>query len=180
MRRKNITSDMMKEYIITALLFLMKKDDFSKITIGEITDKAGVNRSTYYRNFCSKEDIIHTFFCNILKQSIASLSEPEKNNYVQYLTHIFEKFYEHKEEILIIHKNQLSYLLLPALNQSFLKNTEAMNNDFQESIPVYYHTGGIFNDFILWFEHGMKPIPKAFAKIISEICLPNSRTMLLK
>lgn len=47
MRRKNTTSKMMKGYIIGALLLLMKKRNFSEISIGEITDKAGVNRSTY-------------------------------------------------------------------------------------------------------------------------------------
>ena len=34
MRRKNTTSKMMKGYIIGALLLLMKKRDFSEISIG--------------------------------------------------------------------------------------------------------------------------------------------------
>ena len=58
MRRKNTTTYMMKEYITEALLQLMKKKEFEKLTIEEITSKAGVNRSTYYRNFKSKEMII--------------------------------------------------------------------------------------------------------------------------
>ena len=46
MRRKNITSEMMMGYIQQALLLLMKDKAYPDITIGEITAKAGVNRST--------------------------------------------------------------------------------------------------------------------------------------
>ena len=40
MRRKNITSEMMMEYIEQALLLLMKDKAYPDITIGEITAKA--------------------------------------------------------------------------------------------------------------------------------------------
>ena len=58
MRRKNKTSDMMKEYIAESLLILMGTGSFEEIKNNEITAKAGVNRSTYYRNFQSKNDIV--------------------------------------------------------------------------------------------------------------------------
>lgn len=179
MRRKNTTTQTMKKYIITALLLLMEKEPFSQITIGQITDKAGVNRSTYYRHFHSKEEIIKTFFCNILKQSILSLPETSQNQLSKYLSHIFKTFYQYKKEILIIHKNQLSYLLLPALNDYFLENADMINKEFETKVPLYYHTGGIFNNFILWFEHDMEPKPEIFAQIASEICLPNIKPLLL-
>ena len=54
MSKKQLT----KEYIIQSLFILMKTKDYSDITIQDITNKAGVNRSTYYRNFSCKENII--------------------------------------------------------------------------------------------------------------------------
>ena len=42
MRRKNLNSELIKEYMVEALLLLMEKKSFEKITIGEITNKAGV------------------------------------------------------------------------------------------------------------------------------------------
>ena len=48
MKRKNVTSDMMRGYMADALLMLMAKKDYANITISEITQKAGVNRSTFY------------------------------------------------------------------------------------------------------------------------------------
>lgn len=47
-----------KEIIADALLELMKKQPFAKIKIEDITEKAGVGRVTYFRNFHSKEEVI--------------------------------------------------------------------------------------------------------------------------
>jgi len=58
LRRKNVTSEMMKGYMADALLILMGSKDYADISIGEITEKAGVNRSTFYRNYNSKDAII--------------------------------------------------------------------------------------------------------------------------
>lgn len=54
MKRKNSETNLLKLYISEALILLLEKKEFSEITIKEITKKAGVNRSTYYRNFKSK------------------------------------------------------------------------------------------------------------------------------
>ena len=62
MSKKQLT----KAYIIQSLFILMKTKDYTDITIQDITNKAGVNRSTYYRNFSCKENIIETFFNKIM------------------------------------------------------------------------------------------------------------------
>ena len=58
MRRKNTTTEMMMGYMCSALLELMLEKDYAKISIGEIAKKAGVDRSSYYRHFKSKDHII--------------------------------------------------------------------------------------------------------------------------
>lgn len=42
----------------TALLYLLEKKDFDKITVKEICEKAGVNRSTFYLHYESTEDLL--------------------------------------------------------------------------------------------------------------------------
>ncbi|WP_366516824.1 TetR/AcrR family transcriptional regulator [Staphylococcus carnosus] len=39
-------------------MLLLEKENFDKITITKICDKAGINRSTFYRNYENKEDIV--------------------------------------------------------------------------------------------------------------------------
>lgn len=69
MKKKKREADLFKTYIMEALVILLEKKKFSEITIKEITRKAGVNRSTYYRNFHSKEEII-TFFTPIYLKNV--------------------------------------------------------------------------------------------------------------
>ena len=52
------TTDFLKECMADALLQAMKEKPFSKITVNEITDAAGVNRSTWFRNFSDKNEAI--------------------------------------------------------------------------------------------------------------------------
>ena len=54
----NSINAIVKEYITRALLLLMEKKPYSEITISELTEKAGVCRNSFYRNFDSLEDVI--------------------------------------------------------------------------------------------------------------------------
>ena len=40
-----------------ALMQLIQEKKFEKISIGELCDRAGVSRMTYYRSYNNKEDI---------------------------------------------------------------------------------------------------------------------------
>lgn len=49
MTQKTISHELAKECIFTALMLLMEKQDYEKITITDIARRAGVSRMTYYR-----------------------------------------------------------------------------------------------------------------------------------
>ena len=179
MRRKNVTAEMMKDFMVDALILLMRDHSYHSITIGQITSKAGVNRSTYYRNFQSKEEIIKRFYCRILDEGVSRVSMPETIVLENYLVLMFHAFYEQKEALLSIHSNGLSYLLLDALNQHFTFYQQLEQGSFTEKMPLYYHTGGIFNHFLLWFNYAMGPTPEEFAKAALLVYPPKQRPLLL-
>ncbi len=52
------TTDFLKECMADSLLQLMKKKPFAKITVNEISQAAGVNRSTWFRNFETKNEAL--------------------------------------------------------------------------------------------------------------------------
>lgn len=54
-----------RECIESALILLMEKKSFEEITVTDITRKAGVSRTAYYRNYASKEDILGGYMRNI-------------------------------------------------------------------------------------------------------------------
>ena len=58
MRRTTATTDYLKESMGTALLELMQDKPIEKISIEEMTAKADVGRSTYFRYFHSKDEVL--------------------------------------------------------------------------------------------------------------------------
>jgi AcrR family transcriptional regulator len=130
----------------------MRKKAFFDITIGEITQKAGVNRSTYYRNFNSKEDIVKHSFYKIL-------SEFAKNNDIKNaarkdrLIKLFKHLLKYKKELMLIYNNGLSYCILDAFNEKYI--SFGSRQSLEEQYKAYWKIGGIYNSFLLWFSKNM-------------------------
>lgn len=58
MNRRDEEKQIIFDSLKIALLQLMDKKDFSRITVKEIVTKAGVGRSTFYRHFPNKIDLV--------------------------------------------------------------------------------------------------------------------------
>lgn len=56
-----------QEWIQTALFQLMEKKAYSSISITEISDRAGLARQTFYRNYQDKDDILLNYLDRLLK-----------------------------------------------------------------------------------------------------------------
>lgn len=163
---------MMKDYMADALLLLMEKKAYSDITISEITTKAGVNRSTFYRNFNDKGDIIKHHFNQIIYRHRASVTD-EPESIQSYLTETFSHYYRYKNELLLIHKAKLTHILLDAFNVIF--SEIHADKTKKEYYATRYHTGGIYNNYLLWFEGGMTETPSEMAEICASFYPPSQR-----
>lgn len=174
MRRKNTTSEMMKSYIAQSLLLLMEQKALNDISIGEITAKAGVNRTTYYRHFESKDHIIKHYFTGILAEYTNALALKGSPNLEQYLKGMFTHLKKHKKELLLIYKNGVSHLIFEALSNLFLQKSSFIS--FDAELATYYHAGGIYGTFLLWFSHEMRESPaqmcKASLNVLSDSFVP--------
>ena len=53
-----------------AIIALMQKKDYDKITVSEIAQKAGVSRMTYYNYFETKEDVLSNYLEEIVLQYV--------------------------------------------------------------------------------------------------------------
>lgn len=162
MRRKSTTSEMMKSYIADSLLLLMEKKDFQNITIGEIVDKAGVNRSTYYRHFEKKEDVI-IYFLDNLSKTILGWERTQNLNFEEYLIKMYEHYYRHKKQMLTIYRNGLSILFLDVMKKYLGGTTHTEKPTFMQ-YNIAFHIGGTFNHFMLWFSRDMIDTPETMAE----------------
>ena len=165
MRRKNTTHEMMMGYMAGALLELMLEKDYTKISIGEIAKKAGVDRSSYYRHFKSKEDIISVFFDMVLKESLEGYTNLSSIDFTLYIHSIYTAFFNYKNEILLIHYANLSFLLLDVLSKRFQFSELAKDFPLSKQYELSYIIGGIYNNLIFWMSRDMKETPDELTEI---------------
>jgi AcrR family transcriptional regulator len=169
---------MMKECIAQGLLSLMAQKAYADISIREITDKVGVNRSTYYRNFASKEAIVEFWFSGILNEYMDEYYSSPDSSAENYLNVIFNCIYARKHEFLLIHKNGLSHLILGVLNRVFEESAGSERLRLAERYRRYFHTGGIYNFLVLWLSSGMNEPPDVMTQIAVS-CFPRKAVPML-
>ena len=77
-------TDFLKECMADALIQKMQEKPFEKVTVNEIADLAGVNRSTWFRNFKTKNDAlsfkIALLYCLSIKNEKVKLYVVEVKN----------------------------------------------------------------------------------------------------
>ena len=155
----------MKDYMAQALLLLMRDIPYEHITVGDITKRAGVNRSTYYRHFETKEAVIHYYYNSIMRECSEAFRKKHSMDFRIYMKTRFETLYAHKEDLLNLHRAGLSHLLLDVLMERFRFEELEENSSMEEQFKTSYHLGGIYNNMLLWFSHGMTESPEQMTAI---------------
>lgn len=83
--------------ITNALLLLLEKNRFEKITVAQIIEEAGINRSTFYQHFSDKYEIVERLQAKYLDefvavaQSIGAMENPDLNDYAIAMQAYFQK-----------------------------------------------------------------------------------------
>lgn len=178
MRIKGLAGQQIRQYLVEALLILMETKDYDHISIGEIAEKAGVNRSSYYRHFSGKEDILRFYLMTIMREYQETYRKGSDRTFHAYTRQIFDTFYAHCHDLLLIHRNGLSYLLLDVLNRCFRLKEPGRKIPAKEEFMISYHIGGIYNNLCLWMDHGMKETPAQMTDIALSFRPEGSFTLL--
>ena len=107
MKKKNQSNQLAKECIVTALIQLTEQKPFSAITISELTDRAGVSRMTYYRNYTSKEDVFKKYMDEIVekyRREAGKLKKGKRYGEYENILQCFQYFVKYKNFIKCIIK----------------------------------------------------------------------------
>lgn len=168
-----------------ALLFILEKKDFEFITVKEICDKAGVNRSTFYLHYESIDDLLvetiefinkkfHTTFNNKKVNLQGSNKEDlffiNEENLIPYLSFVKEnkKVFKliHDKPYLFgndIEKNNLYSSLFSPILEKF-----GVDEKYKEYTFVYY-TQGTLAIVLKWIENDCKESVEDIAKFIMDV-----------
>lgn len=149
------------KYIINALFDLMKRKNYDSISITEITNKAGVGRNSFYRNFNSKEDIIKKWIQDTTNDFLETSKISLKSDSVEtYFIKLFSHLEKYKEEAILISKANLTHLLKNEFENKLLTIHKNEFNNYKS----YFLAGGIFNVYYYWLISGSKESPEELSK----------------
>lgn len=154
------------DYITNSLFELMKKKPYADISITEITDKAKVNRVSFYRNFISKEDIIDKWIKSTTdKFLLTSDISYQKDSNLDYFTKLFTHLEKYKTEATLIYKANLFNLL----KNEFDNNLINIHKKEYSNYKSYFLAGGIFNVYYFWLVNGCKETPRQVAEKLVDL-----------
>ena len=152
--------------ISEALLRLMMDNEYSKITLQNIVDNAGVSRMAFYRNFESKEDVIRYWLKGVTDQFVAESGISYKDDAPRdYFITLFTHLVRYREVCETLCKAGLSHLLKGEFDRVFLSVHSGEYDDYKS----HFHAGGIYNVFLLWLMRGCPETPQELADKLSDI-----------
>lgn len=150
------------EHITNSLFDLLAQKPLSGISIGELCDKAGVGRASFYRNFKVKEDVIARELKNRLdKWWLSAIVKPD----FDFTEALFEHFYEERDTYMLLYRQGLSYLILQSIKEACGPKPEQTNIEAYQAAFFAY---GLYGWIDEWFGRGMKESPKEMSEILEK------------
>ena len=130
-----------------AVVSLMKEMPFEKFSVKDLCERAGVGRSSFYRYYSSKEDVVCSMLLHLWRawcnaEGIKDSARISPSSARAFLRHC----YENKEIFDLIHRNKLSGLFPHIIE----KNHEGGVHDYR----ILFFCYGVFGILREWWSRG--------------------------
>lgn len=130
-----------REAIEEALFILLKTTPFDKISISNLTAKAGVSRSAWYSNYASMEDVFTAFIVRDLGGRIQAFNGETLEDLRGFMHDLFLHIYAEKNIYQTLFEKHLDGILLKIINQTFIG---------PDSLERKFWAGGLYNLISEW------------------------------
>lgn len=166
MSRRNESTEFLLECMADSLIALMEEKEYSKITISEITERAGVGRATYFRHVKSKEELIIYKLKMCWERWAEESGLRMTTGFALENTEAFFKFnYANREWFLLVYEAGLSQILLSAFDTIFVEQKDTKEQQYANAFFKY----GLFGILNAWILNGFKEYPEEMIKIGEKI-----------
>ena len=170
------TTDFLKDCMADALFHAMKEKSFAKITINEITQAAGVNRSTWFRNFESKNEALTFKLVMLWYRWADDHGMKERHRYTAENAENFFSFNASIQGLLetIYHAEQQASVY-DAFCQVMMSQCGA---DPTECYEARFYSFGLFGLLDEWIKRGFYETPEQLAAMFRKMMASNSQQTL--
>ena len=149
--------------VTAALLNMMKTRDYPSISISDLAQAAQVSRSSFYRNFTDKDDVVRQHLRHLLERWGADFEAVPGQDFSDSL---LRHFYANREFYLLLYRCGLSWMLHEHIRGACRVNAGEP--------PVFTYAaaavaGALFGWVDEWISRGMKETPEELKRLSDTI-----------
>ncbi|MCC8080724.1 MAG: TetR/AcrR family transcriptional regulator [Lachnospiraceae bacterium] len=140
---------------------LLKKKNYSDITVKELAEEADITRKTFYLHYNTLDDLLREFMAERYERLQKPMEDmdlfSEDFDYFAFFTHLYDLFLENHDLIKKLMDDQNSrYVMQRVMDENENLNFERTKVHFDlrpEILRIYfrYYTRGISGTFLEWF-----------------------------
>lgn len=172
-KKKNAENLIVRESIFSALMQLMSKKAFEDITVTEITQRAGVSRMGYYRNYNDKKDILVAHLDDLFEHYWSQIQTKPQNDF-QSACLYFNYFRKNRLFLMNLLEAGLTQMIferhdyyLQTIFKDLYKDVSLESKS--EKYIVGFLSGGLLKVLIAWARDGMVESTEDMAEIVCEL-----------
>ena len=162
MREKSVA-----QYITYAVFELLKTKNLTNITTTEIIQKAGVCRSSFYRNFYLPEDVIRQYGVALFREidHIIPIPKEGMREHIQsFLTHLLSQ----RERLTLLENRGLFYLLEEPIMGYCVQQIQRLNM-WTNRYQAEFYAGASIHLIRAWIRNGFEESPREITELICEL-----------
>ena len=155
------------EQLTGALLELLREKPLADISVSELCDRAGVGRTSFYRNYQEKEDILRARVYHLFKDWTGRLGDGAPLDRLIFA--LFTHFEEHRDFYALLNERGLIGLLKDVILElcGFRPDQEA-KDAYASAFAAYSLYGWVE----VWFRRGMRESAAELAALFEGVGRP--------
>ena len=157
-----------KKAIVEAFLQLLKKYPNDKISITMITERAGVSRMAYYRNFDSKNDILLCFLEEVFEEIKSQMSEGCRFWSREYGYVFLKVMRKYKDQFLLLEDAGFIGMVQTMFNDANLELAGDMPYNSVERYHLFFASGASLNGIMEWFRNDCRESMDEFFRVLTD------------
>lgn len=161
------TTEFLKECLADALIKLLKTKPIEKITVPEIAETANVGRTTYFRNFTTKNEALTFKIVRLWERWAEEHHLAERRRYtVNNALDFFRFNYSIRDLLSLLYEKNLQSALYDAFYSIMVSQYGA---NAVECYKSRFYSYGLFGLLDEWIKRGFYESPEEMAAILREI-----------
>ena len=165
-------AEFLRECMADALIQLIPQKEFSKITVNEIAEAAGVNRSTWFRSFHTKGDALTYKLIQLWNRYAAAHSLAERQRFTLGNARDFFCFlYETQPLLKLLYSIQMQSAVYDAFYQVLMLHYHDgdSSGDAFEYYESRFYSYGLFGLLDEWVKRDFRETPQEMVSLFGRI-----------